>query len=56
MNKYECFYKDKRITVEAERSADAQKKAAEQFKARKTYDVTVVLAELDGKPYVHTAT
>jgi hypothetical protein len=41
---YECFYKGKRCTVQAFRSFDAQEKAATIFKARKSYDVTVVLA------------
>lgn len=41
---YECFYKNKRITVQALRSFDAQEKAAKLFKARKSYEVTVVLA------------
>ena len=46
MRTYVCFYKDKRVTVEAEKSADAQIKAAAMFKARKRYDVTVVLADV----------
>lgn len=51
---YECFYKNKRITVQAFRSFDAQKIAAEKFKARKAYEVTVVLAaKPDGTPVIH---
>lgn len=42
---YECFYKNKRLTVQALRSFDAQEKAAKLFKARKPWEVTVVLAE-----------
>lgn len=48
---YECFYKNKRMTVTAFRSIDAQEKAAKLFKARKAWEVTVVLAakmKLDG--------
>jgi spermidine/putrescine-binding protein len=45
MRTYVCFYKDKRVTVEAETSANAKLKAAAMLKARKTYDVTVVLAD-----------
>lgn len=53
---YECFYKNKRITVQAFRSFDAQKIAAEKFKARKAYEITVVLAaKPGGVPVVHTA-
>ena len=43
MNNYECFYKGKRATVQAETSIAARDKAAAIFKARKAYDVTVVL-------------
>lgn len=42
---YECFYKNKRLTVQALRSFDAQEKAAKLFKAKKTWEVAVVLAE-----------
>jgi hypothetical protein len=42
---YVCFYKGKQITVQALRSFDAQEKAAKLFKARKRYEVTVVLAD-----------
>jgi hypothetical protein len=52
---YECFYKNKRITVQALRSFDAQEKAAAQFKARKSWEVTVVLAaDQTGKPVVQS--
>jgi len=45
MRTYVAFYKDKRIVVEAESSMAAQIKAAGIFRARKRYDVTVVLAD-----------
>jgi len=48
---YVAFYKNKQITVKALRSYDAQLLAAKQFKAKKSYEVTVVLAD---KP-VHPA-
>ncbi len=54
MNQYEAFYKDKRLTVEAATSYAAQLKAAELFKARKSYEVNVVLAAKDGVPVVHS--
>ena len=41
---YECFYKNKRMTVFALRSIDAQEKAAKLFRARKSWEVTVILA------------
>lgn len=54
-NGYVAFYKGKRIEVYADTSYEAQKKAADIFKAKKSWDVHVVLAEVGGKPYVHTA-
>jgi len=50
MNNYVCFYRGKQITVQAESSYKAQLKAAEQFKAKKSYDVTVVLADTPVDP------
>lgn len=56
MNKYACFYKGKQIDVEASTSYEAQKKVAVIFKAKKSYEVTVVLAEKDGEAVIHIAT
>ena len=56
MNGYIAFYKGKRIEVYAETLYKAQLKAAEQFKARKFYDVRVILAEKDGEQVTHVAT
>ncbi len=47
MNGYQAFYRGKTIEVYAETSFSAQKKAAEQFKAKKSYEVTVILCETD---------
>jgi hypothetical protein len=55
VNGYKAFYKGRSIEVQAETSYKAQVKAAEQFKARKTYDVTVVLCEQNGQQVIHTA-
>ena len=52
---YVCFYKGKRIEVYADSSYAAQQKAAAQFKAKKPYEVTAVLAEKNGQPVIHTA-
>jgi hypothetical protein len=54
MNGYKCFYKGKTIEVEANTSFDAQKIAAAKFKAKKSYDVTVVLCEKNGKQVTHS--
>jgi hypothetical protein len=53
-NGYVAFYKGKRIEVYADTMYEAQKTASQHFKARKDYDVNVVLAEVDGKPYINS--
>ena len=53
MNGYKAFYKGKSIDVYAETSLSALLKAAKIFKARKTYDVTVVLCEKNNEQVVH---
>jgi len=50
MFNYVCFYRGKQIVVQALRSFDAQEKAAKIFKARKSYEVTVVLADRQVDP------
>ena len=52
-NGYIAFYKGKQMEVYADSSYEAQKKAAERFKAKKTYDVTVKLATKDCDQVVH---
>ena len=51
-NGYVAFYKGKRIEVYADTIYQAQKTASEYFKTKKGWEVNVVLAEVDGKPYV----
>ena len=54
---YVCFYRGKRIEVRALRSFDAQEIAAKIFKAKKSWEVTVVLAEKpSGEEVVHVPT
>ncbi len=53
MNTYHAFFHGKQIEVEAETSYDAQKKAVEIFKAKKSYQVTVVVVAVDGKQVSH---
>ena len=55
MNGYICFYRGKRIEVCADTTLQAQTKAAAQFKARKAYEVNVMLAEKNGEQITHTA-
>lgn len=56
MNGYKAFYRGKSIEVEAETSYKAQQIAATRFKARKSYEVTVVLCEKAGEQVTHAAT
>lgn len=55
MNGYVCFYKGKKTEVHAETTLEAQRLAATYFKAKKQYDVTVMLAEKDGEQVTHVA-
>ena len=53
MNGYIAFYKGKRAEVYANTSYEAQQKAAALFKAKKRYEVSVMLAEKEGQQVVH---
>ena len=50
---YVAFYKGKQITVNALRSYDAQLIASKIFKAKKSYEVTVMLASKNDEPVIH---
>jgi hypothetical protein len=50
MNRYLALYKNKRMEVFAATSYEAQQKAAQAFKARKSYEISVYLADV-----THTA-
>jgi hypothetical protein len=56
LNGYVCFYGQRRIEVYASSSYQAQQEVAKQLKvpAKKQYQISVNLAELGGKPVVHT--
>lgn len=53
MNGYVCFYKGKRIEVYADSIFAAQQQGATLLKAKRAYEVAVVLAEVDGEAVVH---
>ena len=55
LNGYIAMYKGKRTEVHAETSYKAQQKAAEFFKAKKAWEITVVLCESNDKEVIHTA-
>lgn len=54
-NGYVCFYKNKRIDVRADSTLEAQNIASKQLKVKKSWLVTCVLAEKDGKEVIHRA-
>lgn len=53
VNKYLCFHRGKTITIEAATSYEASRKAAKEFKAKRPWDVTVVLVESCGSAVTH---
>jgi hypothetical protein len=55
MNGYKAFYRNRAIEVQAATSYEAQQKAAAIFKAKKAWEVTVVLCEKAGTQVTHTA-
>ncbi|KKL87072.1 hypothetical protein LCGC14_1938370 [marine sediment metagenome] len=54
MNGYKAFYKGKSIEVSANTSYEAQEKAAKVFKARKSYQVAIVICEKAGEQVIHS--
>ena len=54
MNGYICLYRGKSCEVHADTSYQAQQKAAVVFKARKSYEITVHLAEKAGEQVTHS--
>lgn len=57
MNIYKCFCKGKQpIDIIAENSRQAQLKAAQQWKVKSPYLITVVLMVKDDKPVTHSTT
>lgn len=53
MNSYIAYYNGNKIEVQAESSYSAQLKAAKHFKAKKSYQVSVVLCEVNGETVLH---
>lgn len=53
MNGYIALYRGKQIEIHADTSYAAQQEAARLFKAKKSYEVTVYLAEKDEQPVMH---
>jgi hypothetical protein len=56
MNKYQVIDKHNRSGfVEANTTYEAQQKGARMMGAKKSYEITVVLLELEGKEVIHNA-
>ena len=54
MNSYIAFYRNQRHELMAMTQYEAQQAAAKYFKARKAWEVTVVLAEKNGEQVTHS--
>lgn len=54
MNGYKAFWRGKSIEVHADTSYKAQQIAAEKLKAKKAYEVTVMLCEKNGEQVTHS--
>jgi hypothetical protein len=53
MHGYIALYRGRKTEVMAPTSLEAQRKAAEYFKARKSWEVQVYLCEKDGQAVIH---
>lgn len=53
MNKYKVFYKGREETIEANTTYEAQIKYADKYKVKKSYEITVILLEKQGKEVIH---
>lgn len=53
-NGYIAFYKGKKTEVRADTSYEAQQLAAHYFRCKKSYQVTVMLAEKNGEQVIHS--
>ncbi len=52
-NGYICLHKNKQYEIYADTTYEAQKKCAQQYGIKKSYDISVYLAEKDGQPVTH---
>jgi hypothetical protein len=53
-NTYHAFYRGKKLELTAKTSFKAQTKAAATLKAKKSYEVTVMLVAKGDVPYTHS--
>ena len=52
-NKYICFWRGKETVVTADSSYEAQQKAQKHFGAKKGYEISVVLSEVNNRQITH---
>ena len=52
-NGYICLHKGKKYEVYADSTYEAQKKCAQQNSIKKSYEISVYLAEQSGQPVIH---
>lgn len=55
MNTYACFYRGKSVEVKSDTTYHAQLEATKVFKAKKSYEVSVLLSVKDGEEVIHRA-
>ena len=53
MNGYKAFYRTKQIELYADTAYQAQQKAAQLFKAKREWEVTVILCETKDGTVIH---
>ena len=53
MNGYICYYKEKRFEIYADSTFEAQKKCAIDNNIKKSYEISVMLAEKNGVQVTH---
>lgn len=53
INSYKAFYRGMVVEVQAETTFGAQVLASEMFKAKKSYEVSIVLCEVEDKQVTH---
>ena len=54
MNGYVGFYRGKRYEIESDTSYHAQQALAAKYNIKKSYEITVVLAEKSGEQVIHS--
>lgn len=56
MNTYHAFYRGKKLELKAETTYKAQQEAVKLFKAKKAFEITIMLVAKGEEPYTHSTT